>query len=152
MNKIHTWQNTERPILFSGSGCLPDWIEFTAWLTVFFLQSNVSMPKHWCVLWCVPDGSYLKSLSHFNAGWQGFITCLAGQMSCLELLLNPQFRQDFWSVSGCCLQQRWRYRRSSDLPIANKKKWNLKYWSVLFILVNTPWDLCTTRNQPRWGC
>lgn len=27
----------------------------------------------------------------------------------------------FWSVSGCCLQQQWRYRRSSDLAAANKK-------------------------------
>lgn len=64
---------------FLGPTCLPDWIEFRAWLTVFFLQSNVSMPKHWCVLWCVPDGSYLKSdkdlLRAWKAKWVDTCSC-----------------------------------------------------------------------------
>lgn len=105
MSKIHTWQNNGGLFCFQGPTCLPDWIDFTAWLTVFLLQSNVSMPKYRRALWCVPHGSYLKSPSHFDAAWQGFITCAPGQMSWHELLLNLQiqqmsFLQRFWQFAA----------------------------------------------------
>lgn len=67
------------------------------------------MPKYRRALWCVPHGSYLKPPSHFDAAWQGFITCSAGQMSWHELLLNLQFsRWDF-------LQRFWQFAATKKL-------------------------------------
>lgn len=90
------------------------------------------MPKYRRALWCVPHGSYLKPPSHFDAAWQGFITCSAGQMSWHELLLNLQFsRWDFF------LQRFWQFAATKKLLEALStwpaliKKWHLWWYSRL---------------------
>lgn len=147
MNKIHTWQNTMRPILFSGSNVFARLDRIHSMTDCFLFYSPMLACQNTDVfsdvfpmdhIWNLPfiltpaDKDLLRA---WQAKW--VVTSSCSICNSVDGIFEA-FLAVVCSSNGAI----------GGLPTCPSpiKNCYLKYWHVLSLFVNTPWDRCTTHN------